>query len=66
MKEKIDESLVGYPERAPDFCNLTSMTQAPLPAWVKCWIRKIRVTINYFAMPPSTFGAICKGWAKRS
>ncbi len=28
--------------------------------------QKNRVTINYFAMPPSTFGAICKGWAKRS
>lgn len=23
--------------------------------------QKNRVTINYFAMPPSTFGAICKG-----
>ncbi|MFP1591480.1 hypothetical protein ACLB1M_15045 [Escherichia coli] len=23
--------------------------------------QKNRITINYFAMPPSTFGAICKG-----
>ncbi len=26
----------------------------------RCWIKN-RITINYFAMPPSTFGAICKG-----
>jgi glucose-6-phosphate 1-dehydrogenase len=28
--------------------------------------QKNRVTINYFAMPPSTFGAICKGLGEAS
>ncbi len=40
---------------------MTSMTPAASPAPGEMLDQKNRVTINYFAMPPSTFGAICKG-----
>ncbi|UMX58192.1 hypothetical protein MJ524_18245 [Escherichia coli] len=38
-----------------------SMTLAAFSRLGAMLDQKNRITINYFAMPPSTFGAICKG-----
>ena len=52
---------MGYPERTPEFCNLDVNDTSGFTRLGEMLDQKNRVTINYFAMPPSTFGAICKG-----
>ncbi len=52
---------MGYPERTPEFCNLDVNDTSGFTRPGEMLDQKNRVTINYFAMPPSTFGAICKG-----
>ena len=52
---------MGYPERSSDFCNLDVNDTSGFTRLSDMLDQENRVTINYFAMPPSTFGAICKG-----
>lgn len=44
-----------------EFCNLDVNDTSGFTRLGEMLDQKNRVTINYFAMPPSTFGAICKG-----
>ncbi|SET37602.1 glucose-6-phosphate dehydrogenase [Thorsellia anophelis] len=43
------------------FCNLDVNDTKNFVQLGKMLDQKNRITINYFAMPPTTFGAICKG-----
>ena len=61
MKEKLDDELWATLSARPDFCNLDVNDSKNFTKLGKMLDQKHRTTINYFAMPPSTFGAICKG-----
>lgn len=61
MKEKIDQKIWNKLSQRFDFCKLDVNDTAHFLRLGKMLDQKNRVTINYFAMPPSTFGAICKG-----
>ncbi len=64
MKEPVDEALWKKLSQRLNFCNLDVSDTASFPKLGKLLDQKNRVTINYFAMPPSTFGAICQGLGK--
>ena len=61
MKEEIDQAIWEKLSARLDFCNLDVNESAHFTKLGKMLDQKNRVTVNYFAMPPSTFGAICKG-----
>lgn len=61
MKEEIDQDIWAKLSARLDFCNLDVNESAHFTKLGKLLDQKNRVTVNYFAMPPSTFGAICKG-----
>ncbi|MBI3310577.1 MAG: glucose-6-phosphate dehydrogenase, partial [Serratia liquefaciens] len=61
MKEKLDDELWATLSARLDFCNLDVNDSKNFAKLGKMLDQKHRTTINYFAMPPSTFGAICKG-----
>ncbi|MEZ2697489.1 glucose-6-phosphate dehydrogenase, partial [Hafnia alvei] len=61
LKEKVDEELWTTLSARLDFCNLDVNDTQHFKNLAKMLDQKKRVTINYFAMPPSTFGAICQG-----
>lgn len=61
LKEKVDEQVWEKLSQRLDFCNLDVDETSAFSALGKMLDQKKRVTINYFAMPPGTFGAICKG-----
>ncbi|MBT0726273.1 glucose-6-phosphate dehydrogenase [Rosenbergiella australiborealis] len=61
MKEDIDPEIWAKLSARLDFCNLDVNESAHFSKLAKLLDQKNRVTVNYFAMPPGTFGAICKG-----
>ncbi|MDN5450568.1 MAG: glucose-6-phosphate dehydrogenase, partial [Enterobacterales bacterium] len=61
LQEKVDEELWAPLSARLDFCNLDVNDTQHFKNLAKMLDQKKRVTINYFAMPPSTFGAICQG-----
>ncbi|CAK9884828.1 MAG: Glucose-6-phosphate 1-dehydrogenase [Candidatus Erwinia impunctatus] len=61
LKETIDEAIWQKLSARLDFCNLDVNEVEHFPRLGAMLDQAARVTINYFAMPPSTFGAICKG-----
>lgn len=61
MKEKLDDDLWATLCARLDFCNLDVNDSKNFAKLGKMLDLGHRTTINYFAMPPSTFGAICKG-----
>lgn len=61
MKEKVDPEIWQKLSARLDFCNLDVNEANHFNKLAKLLDIKNRVTVNYFAMPPSTFGAICKG-----
>lgn len=61
MKEKIDETLWKTLSARFDFCNLDVNESKHFSRLAEKLDQEARVTVNYFAMPPNTFGAICKG-----
>lgn len=60
-KEKVDESLWEKFSARLDFCNLDVNETKQFKRLASKLTPETRVTINYFAMPPGTFGAICEG-----
>ncbi|HHH2196421.1 TPA: glucose-6-phosphate dehydrogenase [Yersinia enterocolitica] len=61
MKEKLDDELWQKLSSRLDFCNLDVNDSKHFAKLGTMLDQKNRITINYFAMPPNTFGAICKG-----
>lgn len=61
MKEEIDPELWEKLSARLDFCNLDVNDSKHFKVLGKMLDQQNRATINYFAMPPSTFGAICRG-----
>jgi glucose-6-phosphate 1-dehydrogenase len=61
MKEKVDEALWQKLSARLEFCNLDVNDKESFQRLGMMLDQKNRTTINYFAMPPSTFGAICQG-----
>ncbi|ATI63017.1 glucose-6-phosphate dehydrogenase [Edwardsiella tarda] len=61
LKERLDETLWQRLSTRLDFCNLDVNDTDHFQRLAKMVDPQQRVTLNYFAMPPSTFGAICQG-----
>lgn len=64
MKEPIDDKLWKTLSARLDFCNLDVNETKHFNRLSEKLDRQTRVMVNYFAMPPNTFGAICKGLGK--
>lgn len=64
MKEKINETLWKKFKTRFEFCNIDVNYIADFSKLKKLLKDKNRIIINYFAMPPNTFGNICKGLGK--
>ncbi|CAL4322485.1 Glucose-6-phosphate 1-dehydrogenase [Buchnera aphidicola (Eriosoma grossulariae)] len=63
MTEKIEESLWNRLHNRLDFCNLDVNETKNFLKLKNLLDQKKRITINYFAVPPSIYGAICNGLA---
>ncbi|ARD38209.1 glucose-6-phosphate dehydrogenase [Edwardsiella ictaluri] len=61
LKEPLDDALWQRLSARLDFCNLDVNDTEHFQRLAERVEPQKRVTINYFAMPPSTFGAICQG-----
>lgn len=61
MKEPIDDRLWRTLSARLDFCNLDVNETELFSRLAEKLDQQDRVNVNYFAMPPTTFGAICKG-----
>lgn len=61
MKEAVDPEVWAKLSARLAFCNLDVNETSHFTKLGKMLDQKNAVTVNYFAMPPSTFGAICKG-----
>lgn len=61
MNEALADEIWGKLSARLDFCNLDVNDSSRFTNLGKMLDQKHRTTINYFAMPPNTFGAICKG-----
>ncbi|WMQ73411.1 MAG: Glucose-6-phosphate 1-dehydrogenase [Sodalis sp.] len=61
MKESIDDKLWKNLSARLDFYNLDVNETKHFSRLGEKLDQQARVTVNYFAMPPNTFGAICKG-----
>ncbi|UVK76911.1 MAG: NADP(+)-dependent glucose-6-phosphate dehydrogenase [Sodalis sp. Fse] len=61
MKEPIDEKLWKSLSDRFDFCNLDVNETKHFSRLAKKLDQQSRVTVNYLAMPPNTFSAICQG-----
>lgn len=61
MRETIDDTVWKTISARLDFCNLDVNDTKLFSQLGEKLDQHARVTVNYFAMPPSTFGMICKG-----
>lgn len=61
VKEKIEDSVWEQLSHRLDFCNLDVNDTDGFKRLAEKLDQQDRVTINYFAMHPGTFGAICRG-----
>ncbi len=61
MKEKLDNDIWHRLSARLDFCNLDVNDTVNFARLASKLDQKNHITINYFAMPPDTFGAICRG-----
>ncbi|BAH83087.1 glucose-6-phosphate 1-dehydrogenase [Candidatus Ishikawaella capsulata Mpkobe] len=61
MGEIIEESLWMKLKNRLYFCNLDINHISQFFKLGELLNQRVRVTVNYFAMPPNTFGDICKG-----
>ncbi|XZR53157.1 MAG: glucose-6-phosphate dehydrogenase [Enterobacteriaceae bacterium] len=64
LKEKINEKIWLKFSKRLKFCNLDIYYINNFIKLKKILNQKERITINYFAMPPNTFSAICDGLGK--
>ncbi|GAB7260601.1 hypothetical protein DZS_19110 [Dickeya ananatis] len=64
LKEPLDAALWATLSSRLDFCNLDVEDTEGFSRLGTMLDQQNRTTINYFAMPPSTFGAICRGLGK--
>lgn len=64
MKEKINETLWKKFSDRFIFCNIDVNHMSDFLKLKKLLHDKNKIIVNYFAMPPNTFGTICKGLGK--
>lgn len=64
MQAKLDDKIWTILSARLDFINLDVNNSHSFTMLGHMLDQKNRTTINYFAMPPSTFGAICEGLGK--
>ncbi|UDG79259.1 Glucose-6-phosphate 1-dehydrogenase [Candidatus Ecksteinia adelgidicola] len=61
MNERINDKIWNVFSARLNFCNLDVNDSKNFITLGKMLDQKKRITINYFAMPPHTFGIICQG-----
>ncbi|MDU2734352.1 MAG: glucose-6-phosphate dehydrogenase [Mixta calida] len=66
LKEEMDEEVWSRFAERLDFCPLDVNDAEGFSALKEKVDQEKRITINYFAMPPATFSAICEGLASAS